>query len=354
MKLYKDWSIYLSMKDSVGLGELVPHLLKTHVKLDLDFLNKLLVDASKSNKPHRNQEFAKVIKCPVNKNKKSAMTIYGWMNGQRTIPLKKLDQIIALSSHSWKNIENNLISIKAGIRKGEIFPTFPIKIDEKLGSIVGHILGDGSIDKRFHSVFYSNSDIELLKEFSSYMKDIFGISPRIWVQEKKLFHEKSKWMKKIQTFKEVPKGHSVGLFYPKICCDILYSLCGKFAEGRFKKITKEIKEKNKEFKKGLLRAFFDDEGSINSKSYTLRLYQDRPDILENLKMMLKGFDIYSNLVRSYNKRDKLRYYFNVTGFKNYSKFFKVIGCVSPKKKREFRLLINKVRNNKYFKEKYTS
>ena len=341
------------MDNQVSLSNLASYLSSAHVKINLPFLNKLLKDASKSNSPHRNQKFAKKINCPVNETKKSAMTIYGWMKGYRTVPLSKLTKIIDLSNYSWIDIEENLISLKAGIRSGEINPKFPIKIDTKLGSIVGHILGDGSIDKRFHSLFYSNSDIALLKEFSINMKSLFGTEPRIWVQEKRAFDEKTKWMKRVYNLDKIPKRHSVGLFYPKICSDIFYAICGKFAEGKNKKITEEIKNSNKNFKIGMVRAFFDDECSINSKNHTLRLHQDKKYILEDIRAILKEFDVDSHVVRSYSKREKLRYYFNINGFRNYYLFFKIIGCTSPKKKREFRLLINKVKNSKQFKKKYS-
>ncbi|MAH03717.1 hypothetical protein CMI39_02940 [Candidatus Pacearchaeota archaeon] len=341
------------MKKEIKLKSLVSYLKTTHIKLNLTFLNKLLKDASKSNLPHRDKKFAQRIGCPINKNKKSAMTIYGWIKGYRTIPMDKLIKIVKLSSYSWENVEMNLISIKAGIRSGEIKPNFPIKIDKKLGSIVGHILGDGSIEKRFHSVFFSNSDLELLKEFSKYSEEIFGIKPRIWVQKRRLFHEKSQWLMKVDSLKKVPKNHSVGLFYPKICCDILYFLCGKFAEGKNKNITDQIKKSNKNFKIGFVRAFFDDEGSIRADNYTIRLHQDNKDMLKDFRDILKELNINSNLIRTYIKREKSRYYFNITGFKEYYRFNELIGCTSPKKKKELELLINKVKKSKYFKKKYS-
>ena len=193
------------------------------------------MNSSGSDKPHRDIEFAEKFRCPVNKNKKSAMTIYGWMKGLRTVPMVKLAEILKISTFSWKDVERNLISIKAGIRKGEIKPNFSILNDYKMGSIVGHVLGDGSIDKRFHSLFYSNSDIELLKEFDGYMKKIFGIEGRKWVQKKKKFSEKTEWLMRVNCLMEVPEKHSVGLFYPKICSDILYVMAGKFAEEKIKK-----------------------------------------------------------------------------------------------------------------------
>ncbi|MGV8151453.1 MAG: LAGLIDADG family homing endonuclease [Candidatus Nanoarchaeia archaeon] len=340
------------MNKELDLHDFVLTMPHAHVKLNLDFLNKLLQDSSKSAKPYRNKLFANKIACPINEKKKSAMTIYGWMSGYKSIPLSKISKILEGSSFSWRDVEKNLIYIKAGIRHGEISPNFPIQIDYKLGSIVGHVLGDGSIDKRFHSLFYSNSNLDLLKEFSYFMEKLFGIKPRIWVQKRKLFEEKSQWLMKVKSFDEIPDKHPVGLFYPKICSDILYLVCGKFADGKNKMITSEIKELNLNFKKGLVRAFFDDEGSVSSKNHTIRLHQDRKDILEDFKIILKEFEIKSNPVRSYTKLNKLRYYFNINGFREYFNFYRVIGCTSKKKQNEFELLINKVKNSKQFKKKY--
>jgi len=333
------------MNNNIQLNDLKDSLVSSYIKLDLIFLNKLLKDASKSEFPYKNNLFAQNIFCPINKNKHISTTIYGWMKGYRTIPFSKLIKIVELSNYSWEDICKNLIFIKAGIRKGEVSPKFPINIDYKLGSIVGHILGDGSIDKRFHSVFYSNSNKELLIEFSEYMEGIFGIKPRIWVQDAPNYG-KTKWLKRITNFNEIPIGHNVGLFYPKICADILYSILEKFAEGNNKKITSKIKELNLSFKKGLIRAFFDDEGSVNSSNYSVRFHQDRKDILEDLINILKELNIKSNPIRSYNKKNKLRYYFNITSFREYSQFYESIGCTSSKKKSEFILLINKVMKNK--------
>jgi len=339
------------MTKELNFGELSASLKATHIQINLSFLEELLKDASKSASPHRDENFSKRIGCPINRNKKSALTIYGWMKGYRTIPLSKITKILELSKFSWEDIEKNLLTIKSGIRKGEISPKFPIKIDYKFGSIVGHILGDGSIDKRFHSLFYSNSNPELLKEFSYFMKEIFGISPRIWVQDLPKYGE-TRWLKKVESLNELPRGHNVGLFYPKICSDIIYASFGKFAEGKSKFITSQIKNANLDFKKGLVRAFFDDEGSVNSKSYTIRFHQDKKDILEDIIFILRELGINSNKVRFYEKRGKLRYYFNITRFKEYSNFYNNIGCTSSNKKKEFEILINKVKNHKSSKDKY--
>lgn len=339
------------MKKEVYLEDLA-HSLNAYVKLDLNFLSKLLQNASKSDKPHRNKEFAKRMGCPINKNKKSAMTIYGWVAGYRNVHFSKLIKIVNLSNYKWKDIERNLKSIKAGIRRGEISAKFPIRIDKKMGSMVGHILGDGSIDKRFHSLFYSNSNTELLKEFRNFMKEIFGVEPRIWIQMKRRFEEKTRWLKKVSKLNDIPQGHSVGLFYPKICSDILYTIFGTFAKGKNKKITNQIKNSNLEFKRGLVRAFFDDEGSVRADNHTVRFHQDNKELLERIRLLIKDIGINSHEIKSYLKRNKPRYYFNINGFKEYYQFYHLIGCTSSKKKKEFESLINKVKNSRYFKKKY--
>lgn len=336
--------------NEIHLSDLTSSLKHAHVKLDLAFLSKLLQSASKSEFPHRNQEFANFIGCPINKIKKSATTIKGWMTGYRTIPMSKLIKIVELSD-SWLDIENNFVSIKAGIRKGEVKPNFPIKIDEKIGSIVGHILGDGSIDIFNHNIFFSNSNAELLREFRNYMKEIFSIEPRIWIQKEANFGN-TQWLKRAENLDNLPLGNNVGLFYPKICTDILYVLFGKFAEGKVKKITLEIINCNLQFKKGLIRAFFDDEGSIRCDSHTVRFHQDNKELLEGIRLMLQDLGVNSHEIKSYTKRNKLRHYFNVTGFKEYYMFYNIIGCTSSKKAEEFELLISTVQNSKYFKKKF--
>src|SRR3989338_5321669 len=279
------------------------------------------------------------------------MTIKGWMTGYRTIPMSKLLKTLELSNYIWRDIEQNLISIKAGINHGEVKPKFPVMIDHKLGSIVGYILGDGSIDKKYSQVFFSNSNIELLIEFSTFMNKIFGVNPRIWVQKEANF-DNTEWLGRVNDFNNIPNGHNVGLFYPKICGQMLHSICGKFAHGKTKKITSEIKNFDTDFKKGLIRAFFDSEGSVRSDCRTMRFYQDNRELLEEIRLMLEELGITSHEIRYYVKRSKLRHYFNITGFKHYYNYYHIIGCTSSRKAKEFELLITQVQNSKYFKKKF--
>ena len=338
--------------NEIHLSDLTSSLQNAYVKLDLAFLGKLLKNASKSEHPAIDKEFALKLGGVYNEKEGRYVSVGNWLNGSTTIPFNKLVKIIELSDYSLTDAQKHIFSIKCGPRKGEIYPRFPIKVGKELGSIVGHILGDGSIDKRYLQPFFTNSNLDLIREFSLNMEFIFGIQPRIWAQTSGNFKTKSKWIQRLYKFEDAPKNCQIGLFYPKICGVVLHNIFGLFAYGKEKKITEQIKNANKEFKIGLLRAFFDDEGSINSSSYTMRIFQDNKRILEGIKYLLSEFDIRTNPIRYYIKKNKKRHYFNVTGFGEYDAFNRLIGCTSSKKKEQFELLINKVKNSKYFRNKY--
>ncbi len=342
------------MKEEIHLEDLVPFLDKTLIKINYRFFKKLIINASTSEKPWKNENFAEKISCPYLSKKEGSRTIYAWMKNyeKRAISFSYLRKIVELSSYNWLDVEKNFISIRSSRYRGKIYLKFPIKINKEMGAIVGHILGDGSIDAKYNAVFFSNSNIELLKEFRNDMKIIFDIEPRIWVQKKRKFEEKSKWLKRVDNLKDVPGGYPVGLFYPKICTVILHAIIGEFALGKKKKITKQILNQNLEFKRYLVRAFFDDEGSVSSNSYTIRFFQDNKEILEDIRRLIKDFGINTHELKSYIKRNKIRYYFNLTGFKEYYRFYYSIGCTSPNKNKELLLLINKVKDSRYFKKKY--
>lgn len=78
---------------------------------------------------------------------------------------------------------------------------------------------------------------------------------------------------------------------------------------------------NLEFKRELIRAFFDDEGSVRSDNHTVRFHQDNKELLEKIRSLIIEFDINPHGILSYVRRDKERCYFNICGFKEYVKFF---------------------------------
>ena len=319
--------------DEIHLRDLQMVLANTHIVLKQEFLKQLLVNAAKSDFPHKKISFIEKIGCTYNPSSRTSTTIVGWINGYRTIPFKRLQIIISMSDFTWEDVESNVISIKAGIRKGEIMPIFPIKVKEKLGAIVGYILGDGTLDKKYSQIAFYNSNLVLLKHFSNSMKNIFGIEPRIWVQKKKKkLSEKSIWVGRVKSLEVVSNSANIALFYPRVCGLILKGIFGDFAVGKTKKITSQIKEANLSFQRGFIRAFFDSEGSAYNYRSMIRVYQDNKIMLQEIRGLLSNFDIKTNNVRTYVQRNKERSMFDITNTKNFMKFHKEIGFLSPKKK----------------------
>lgn len=314
---------------NISLKDIVFGQSDFYVELKNGFLKYMLKKSSKNDIPHRNKTFCNKLEIPFNEKIKASPTIISWIKFNRAIPLSKLIILKECAKISWKEIENNVISLRSGFRGSKTLFNFPIKIDRKMGSIVGHVLGDGSIDKKYKQVFYSNSNDELLKEFSNDMKAIFGVKPRIWMQRTSNFEGKTRWDKRINNIDELKKERNCGLFYPSVCGNLLNVIFNDFAIGFNKKITNNIINSPKEYKIGLIRAFYDDESHVGEKS--IRLFQDRKDILEEFRRFLLEFDIIPGEVKFYIKKNKERYYFDIHRKSNLIKFRDKIGFTSSKK-----------------------
>jgi len=316
----------------------IPNLEKVHVSIDLKFLQKLCRKVSGCSQPSKDVNFVKQLGMIWNKQAQKCTTIEGWLRGYRTVPMSKLAILCNLSGYAWKDVEKHITAIKAGQHNGEIQPNFPILFDEKLGCIAGHILGDGAILKPYAQVFYSNKNSELLNEFIQNMRQVLGAEPRIWQHANNKYGH-TKWQKRLISLDQRTQHLCIGLFYPKICGLVLHGILGRFAFGRKKLITSQILSMPEKFKKGFLRALFDDEGSCNAKSYMIRMHQDDRYFLENLRTMLFEFNIETNPVRVYHKRGKPRYYFNITKNSNFISFAKNIGFTSERKQEQLDKLV---------------
>ena len=322
----------------VSLSELIPSIRDCFILVKEPFLKKVLFSVSKEKKAYRDQQFVETAGYRFNHRTGCSPGLYAVFKGEKSIRAKNLEKILKLSEYEWGDVEKNLVYLKAGRRRGWIKPTFPMSVDERLGSIIGHILGDGSIDRKYSQVFFSNTNKDLLYDFQQNMLMVFGVQPRVWVQKKRKFEEKSKWILRVSDIGKAPKNHPVGLFYPSICGKVLMTIFGEFAKGKHKEITQEILEADIGFKKKLIKAFFDDEGNVFAPSYTLRFYQDDKQLLSKLQMLLREVNITSNPIRHYFKREKRRHYFSITKKENHKRFFENISCNSQKKRAQLSFL----------------
>lgn len=333
----------------VDLKKIASYLKDTHVQLELNYFVWLLRRAAKTFKPHTDRLFATKLGCKFNNKVNSAMGIRGWISGKRTIRFSQLMKLIQLANVSHDDVQRKIVFIKAAQHNGEIYPKFPIPVGGRLGSIAGHILGDGSIDRKYHQVFFSNTNVELLKEFREAMLIVFGIEPRIWTQTTNGFGKKNSWTARIYNLNEKKKTQSVGLFYPTICGILLHALLGRFADGENKSVSKQIKRAPIDFKRAFLRAFFDDEGNVSINSQGIRLFQDSKSMLGDIKILLNEFGIHCNPTHFYARRNKKHYYFNITHINNYYRFYHEIGFTSSYKQNDLKQLIQHVTASRKYK-----
>ncbi len=273
------------------------------------------------------------------------MGLYSLSKRNRAISFKTLRIIVKLSNVNWDKIEKNIISMRYGKRNFQSNVKFPIKIDKYLGSMIGHIIGDGSIDSKYMQVSFNNKDRDLIKEFDESIKKIFDITPRIWIQKSGKFKIKNEWVKRINKIKDIPKDTQIGIFYPTLCGKILNIIFDNFVIGKEKKITKKILNTTKEFKITLIKAFFDDEGHLDKKRGP-RFHQDNIQVLTEIKKLIEDLGIHCCPIHNFFKKGKKRYFFNINHRNNYIPYYKIIGCTSKKKEKDLK---NLIKNNKYVK-----
>ncbi len=141
-------------------------------------------------------------------------TIRSWFNGAIPLPFKEFS------------------SIKKEFDEDDL---------EHLALIVGHVFGDGGISKE-KFLHYCNTEEFLINEFQNAMKTAFNLDPMIKYKE---------------------DNGITRLRYPRLVSRVLLCLFGEFSQGRNnKKITPEIERMPLCWKKLLIRAFYNDDGSV--------------------------------------------------------------------------------------------
>jgi len=314
----------------VHLSEILPKLGKVHVAIDNAFLRKLCRAAAQCESPAKSHQFVTKLGLRINKKAGRCTTVDGWLRGYRTVPSTHLPILVKLSGISWGLLTQNIVGIKAGPHGTFIKPTFPLALDERLGCIAGHIMGDGAIDAKYLQVSFSNKNPELLQEFADCMRAVFHCEPRIWQHGPSNFAHAT-WDRRLTSIDEKDNARCGGLFYPSICGKLLHALLGEFAVGSVKSITANIKQAPPAFKRAFVRAFFDDEGSCDAQSYHLRAHQKDKLILEDIRLFLEELNIESNPVCEYLKHGQYHHYFNITKKKNFAAFLKQVGFTSSNK-----------------------
>jgi len=123
----------------------------------------------------------------------------------------------------------------------EVKTEFTTEDMDYLATIIGHTLGDGGITKQ-KFLRYSNTEEFLIDEFRYATEQVFNANPTSYYRE---------------------SSGIIRLTYPRLFSRVLLCLFGKFSLGKdSKKITPQIESMPMELKIRLMRAWYNDDGSV--------------------------------------------------------------------------------------------
>ncbi len=179
------------------------------------------------------------------------------------------------------------------------------KNSDELALIIGHLYGDGGINHQGR-VYYCNSEDFLIKEFVDSVKKIFNIQP---------------WVHKEHNITRVMCPVSMGR--------MIWSLFDKFSSGKDTKvITSEIRKMPLKWKKIMLRAWFNDDGSV-LKYGIVSIKQKLKPLVEFIQEILSELRIKSRIIE-----DDRKWLLRICGHNNLVKFRDNINFSKGYRKRE--------------------
>lgn len=260
-----------------------------------------------------------------------------WKNGTSCYPLGIVLKIAKLINIPKEELEKNILQIrcktrlnKRGGNSGKPInnPRLPIKIDENLIEILGHICGDGSIPtktpKKGIRFLYVNSEPTLIKTFQKLVKRVFGeVNPTVYIR------------KGVEYGKKYNRPN-YAIVYPTILSLFVLSVFNYKVKDNME-IPKFISKSSLKEKCRFLRALFDDEGSViirrtGHKQITFGLKPKKP--LEDIHEVIKSIGINTSKIY-YDRLNR----FSISGKKNIILFKNLIGFKHPKKRKRLDLMI---------------
>ena len=218
--------------------------------------------------------------------------------------------------------------------------------DEKLGEILGFVVGDGTVYKKKNRIAFSNSEMFCIKEILDNFKDVFGVEKdrfryylsisskensastlRIWKNYLKLHRD-------VKVYEEKRTKKRFG--YLQVM--ITDAHISEKIKNHIERIVSE-KEENKAILLGFLRGFFAAEGAIIPGKTTreipnaVQFPQKGRQLPEIISRILMGFGIENRVVIKQKKADY--YCVNITGFENFKRVFVLhIADLHPEKRKK--------------------
>ncbi len=215
-----------------------------------------------------------------------------FISGERRTSLKVINKIITkLSAKNetflWKQIENNIEEIVYGGKFGPgrgipiLSPKFPIKLNPELANLLGHIVGDGTINLKgstYGIIEYFNSNKVLIENFIKNIQIAFG-----------------------NTRCEFAKGKKYAIRAPKSVGMILKVILGELENFRKRISSLMLQINNPNVVAAYIKAIYDDESNVSYKKNTytreIVLGMRNKQVIENVHHLLKKIGIQPNPIR---------------------------------------------------------
>ena len=256
----------------------------------------------------------------------SPQVIHFWKKLNLFIPLVYVKKIVNERNLDWNEIESNVISYK-GPNSSLVIknPKLPIVESPELFAIIAHLIGDGSVNKN-NIPIYTNSNKDLIDNFQKLILSVFGnIEEKIYKRDSGCFE-----LRTSRTIADLIK------FFYNIDFD-----------SRNAKIPNTIKDLPEEYSIAFIRAFADDEGTVDL-NHKISIYSINKSILLSIRELLIEKLGFKNVQIS--EKSKSYFYLTIKPAE-IKKYFEIIGFYHPMKLYRLSKLIE-IRNNNGVRRKH--
>ena len=240
-------------------------------------------------------------------------THFSSMYKKQQYPLQILLKLINFLEIDIKETQKHVSYIKTGNGSDKrLNIKFPIKLSKQLARTIAHILGDGclSIQKNTISSSYYNQNKLLRECFKKDIYYIFGIN------------QLKEGINKTTNYVAIPSSASW-----------ILSILVKDFNSKTSRVPEFIKTSPIHIKKEFIRAFLDDEAHVAYRppNRYIEVALSNKFLLEDLKELIREFEIDTSKTYYKNLRGFDIYYFYIRHNHNLEKYSKEIGFLHSKK-----------------------
>jgi intein-encoded DNA endonuclease-like protein len=211
------------------------------------------------------------------------------------------------------------------------FRPVSLPFSSDFGYILGSLFGDGCLhlekNRQKWMICLDVKDKEFAEEFAKAINRCF----------KNLIKNSATHRKPVKPF------FTCGRWHVRIQRDEISRILINFSFGRhYWRISNEMFNASSEFRRGLLRGFFDAEGSVNVKRRAISACSTNMDGLIGIQKILESLGIDSIVYRVNNRNSfgkKPKFYLMISRAKNIISFAEQIGFSIPRKKNQLAKIV---------------